>query len=258
MNQADITDSMQWMVVRLICQNPAGVNLLLIGGFRYQLLDESCRRSRDLDYHWAGDLAAKQRELVELLRRKLLPELKARFGYDGRVDPDDGPGDPSPAVRVVKLTAYQPGTPDRPIEIDVDLTRIVCLDPPITRTVEGMVVPSASDADMVESKVVALLERRYVAYRDMLDLFLFQQKLRPDFRERVRAKLTTLAAAEADVRKRMTDFREARDYHVKGIDRILNDEVNPSAAGNLRVSGGAPMIYDQVMGILEKLTGGRA
>ena len=49
-------DRLQRVVASLIASSPAGVNLLLIGGFRYRLLDNSQRFSVDIDYHWGGDL----------------------------------------------------------------------------------------------------------------------------------------------------------------------------------------------------------
>ena len=50
------TDRLQRVIARLVATNPAGVNLLLIGGFRYRLLDNSQRFSVDIDYHWEGNL----------------------------------------------------------------------------------------------------------------------------------------------------------------------------------------------------------
>jgi hypothetical protein len=43
-------DKLQRVVARLIATSPAGVSLLLIGGFRYRLLDNSHRFSVDIDY----------------------------------------------------------------------------------------------------------------------------------------------------------------------------------------------------------------
>jgi hypothetical protein len=44
------TDKLQRVIARLIATSPAGVSLLLIGGFRYRLLDNSHRFSVDIDY----------------------------------------------------------------------------------------------------------------------------------------------------------------------------------------------------------------
>ncbi len=42
-------ERIQRVIVRMIATSPAGVNLLLIGGFRYRLLDQSQRFSVDID-----------------------------------------------------------------------------------------------------------------------------------------------------------------------------------------------------------------
>jgi predicted nucleotidyltransferase component of viral defense system len=77
------TDKLQRVVARLVATSPAGVNLLLIGGFRYRLLDNSQRFSVDIDYHWGGDLEAKQRELLSRCRRVILGQVRRELGYEG-------------------------------------------------------------------------------------------------------------------------------------------------------------------------------
>lgn len=44
------TDRLQRVVARLVATSPPGVNLLLIGEFRYRLLDNSQRFSVDIAY----------------------------------------------------------------------------------------------------------------------------------------------------------------------------------------------------------------
>ena len=58
-------EAIQRMVARTVATHPSGRNLLLIGGFRYRLLDRSVRMSNDIDYHWEGDLDQKQLDLIE-------------------------------------------------------------------------------------------------------------------------------------------------------------------------------------------------
>jgi hypothetical protein len=88
------TDRLQRVIGRLVAISPAGVNLLLIGGFRYRLLDNSQRFSMDIDYHWGGDLEAKQGELLALsLRGQAAPgfarSVEAEAGENG-TPPRDG------------------------------------------------------------------------------------------------------------------------------------------------------------------------
>ena len=72
--------TIQQAIARLVATSPAGHNLLLAGGFRYRFLDRSVRMSGDIDYHWSGDLEEKQRELVALFRKRLIPSVRRRFG----------------------------------------------------------------------------------------------------------------------------------------------------------------------------------
>lgn len=70
--------------------------MLLIGGFRYRLLDHSPRFSVDIDYHWGGDLEAKQRELLGLCRRVILGQVRRELGYEGSASARTGPDADSP------------------------------------------------------------------------------------------------------------------------------------------------------------------
>ena len=137
----------QQAVVRLVATSPAGHNLLLIGGYRYRFLDQGVRRSVDVDYHWVGDIESKQRELVALFRRRLVPSLRRDFGYEGRAEPATGPEAESPAVRTVVVSLWKPSVEYSRIEIPVDITRVACADPPEVRTVDGIVYLTPSDAN---------------------------------------------------------------------------------------------------------------
>jgi hypothetical protein len=71
------TERIQLRAVRVLATHPAGRGLCLVGGFRYRLLNESARASNDIDYHWEGDLQAKQMEIWDSVMA-LLQELLAK------------------------------------------------------------------------------------------------------------------------------------------------------------------------------------
>lgn len=117
---------------------PAG----LVGGFRYRLLDKGPRQSVDVDYHWAGDLAAKQQELIALFERRLLPDVRRQVGLDGNVTAARGEPD-SALVATIDLAFWRLGSTLGRIEIPVDVIRIECVDPPVARTADGVVYRTA-------------------------------------------------------------------------------------------------------------------
>ena len=243
-------EGIQKLAAGLIATSTAGHKLCLIGGFRYRLLSHSCRTSTDIDYHWDGDLDGKQMEIVGLLRSKLLPEVKRRFGYEGTVSQATGPDADSPFVRTVSAAFYRMGEePDR-IELPVEITSIPCLDAPVVRTVSGTVYLTASDADMIESKVIALFNRVYLEARDILDLFLFQDSFSADSAKRLRTKFVTLQISPAAVVERSARLLTNRVVHARAIDEIIDDQVDAAVAANLRASGGGIMIFDAVVNLL--------
>jgi len=247
---ANIAERIQALAAEVLATHPVGHRLCLIGGYRYRLLDSSCRASVDIGYLWEGDLDAKQAEVVEVLRRRLLPEVKRQFDYDGDVQSAEGPAAESPAVRVVQLAFCRLTERGSRIEIPVEITRIARLDPPVVRTIAGTVFLTVSDADMIESKIVALVSRRFAQARDAVDIFLFQDCLLPGAAGRLAQKFRELSISPADLSERIARLQAAASLHVREIERILDEQVEPTAAANLQVAGGGAMIWDRVMQLL--------
>ena len=247
------TEEIQRLAAQLIATHPAGENLCLIGGFRYRFLDGSARSSVDIDYHWEGDGKSKRREIVTLLQGKLLPEVKTRFGYDGSVQAAAGLEVDSPFVRTVLMAFYRGEVPGRRIEIPLEITSIPCADPPMVRTVAGTVYLTVSDADMVESKLVALFGRHYVQERDMLDVFLFRSSLRDDSAKRLRKKFARLGWEPGSAERRMEKIVSGRYRHVRALDALLEGQVEGSASAHIRAAGGGAMVFDEVVDLVRAL-----
>ena len=120
----------------------------------------------------------------------------------------------------------------------------------MVRTVEGTVFLTVSDADMIESKILACLARSFFQVRDVLDIFLFKDALRPDSPVRLSQKLSHLAMPPAEAIERLNRLVSSRTVHVRGIERLLDEQVKPAVTANLRAAGGAAMIWDSVMRLL--------
>lgn len=249
--EARATEEIQRLATGLIATSPAGHRLRLIGGFRYRLLNQSCRTSLDIDYHWDGDLDGKQMEIMELLRAKLLPEVERRLAYDGDVRKATGPDADSPFVKTVTMAFHRTGEAGDRIEIPVQITNIACMDPPVVRTAAGTVYLTASDADMIESKVIALFNRTFLAERDIVDLFLFQDGFVADSARRLKAKLAGLHITPESVADRYARLRANRVIHMRAIDAIIKDQIDAAVAANLKASGGGGMVFDAVVAMLK-------
>lgn len=248
--QTQALDRIQQAIAKLVATSPAGHNLLLIGGFRYRFLDQSARMSKDIDYHWSGDLVEKQRELIALFRRRLLPSVRHQFECEGRADAATGPDAESPAVRTVALAFWKPQVEFSRIEIPVEITRVVCADPTEVRTMAGVIYPTLSDADLIESKIVAVFNRRIMEHRDLVDIFLFADKLAPNSIDRLKRKLETLSVTHEDMRKRLDDLETQAAYHLRAIQLVVDNQLDPEAARNINAAGGAEIILNRVLGII--------
>ena len=245
----------QRMVARHVATHPVGRNLALVGGFRYRLLDGSVRVSDDIDYHWDGDLAEKQRRLIDSFERVLLGEVWRLQGYRGSVSARTGPDAESPAVRVVDLSFWKDDVPYSRIEIPVELTRISRADAIEVRTVGGTIYATASEADMIESKVIAIVVRRILRHRDIVDVFLFQDRFSPDSGRRLRAKLQALGIDSDYIGKRTHDLRKHSEHHIKAIQEVIDTQLEPEAAAQLNDAGGGRAVLAAVVNILEQYIG---
>jgi hypothetical protein len=252
-DRAEIIEQIQRAVAALVATQPAGVGLWLVGGFRYRLLDRAVRRSVDIDYHWEGDLVAKQQELVELFQRRLLPDIRRHLELEGSVQAASGSADDAVSVASIELAFWRIGSQLGRIEIPVDVTRIECADRPTARTADGIVYRTASNADMVESKVIAIVGRTFLEHRDLIDLHLFASHVGPNTPARLQQKLKRLKLKRATVMRRLADLEHARAHHARSLDSLIREQVDAPAAATLALAGGGMAILEHLQGLLATL-----
>jgi len=243
-------EALRKLVVRMVATHPVGRNLMLIGGFRYRFIDHSVRTSDDIDYHWNGELAQKQADIVAFLNRSVLPEARRRLGYAGTASPHVGPDAESPAVRTVDLAFWRPGIGDSRIDIPIEITHIMCADSVTVRTVDGAIYATVSDADMIESKVIAIVSRAFLRHRDLVDLFLFRDHLRADSRRRLASKFEALGTGPEQLAKRLHDLHTNVTYHGRATQAVIDAQLEPAAADQLNDAGGGPCVVSAVLDIL--------
>jgi hypothetical protein len=243
-------DKLQKVIAGLIATSPVGVNLLLIGGFRYRLLNNSQRVSVDIDYHWAGDFETKQKELLRLCQRSILREIYREFGYEGKASLGSGPEVDSPNVKTVELRFWTKATQ---LEIPLEVTQIPALDPPIIRTAHGIVHPTLSDADIIEGKVIAVLNRLFLQHRDLVDIFLYGDTVREDSAARVQQKLSMLSVSTEAILRRLADLRQNREYHAKAVQKVIDEQLEAVAAQQITLGGGGEVVLDSALRVLFRL-----
>jgi len=240
----EIVEAIQRMVVRLLATTRSGVGLALIGGFRYRLLDRGPRVSKGIDYHWGGELVDKRDELIAVFNRRLLPEVFRKFRYAGSAKPHCGPEGESPVVAVIQLAFWRDRQAYSRMEIPVDIVRISCLDDLTVKIIDGVAYPTLSDQDMIENKVIAVLARNFLQHRDLLDTFLFANNLAFDSPERIDRKLAQIGVGVSRAADRLDALTAGRDRHIRAIDDLIANQVDPDVAANLRLGGGAAMVFD--------------
>ena len=216
-------------------------------GFRYRLLDNSHRFSVDIDYHWAGDLDAKQRELLRLCRRVMLGQVRRELGYEVSASFRTGSDTNAPSARFIDLRFWKSETR---IEIPLEITRIICLDAPTIRTAGGTVHATPSEADLIESKVLAVLNRNLPQHRDLVDVFLYGDRLRPDSPARLKTKLARLQLESDAVTRRLRDLEEHREYHAHAIQKVIDEQMDPSVAQQIDAGGGGNAVLESALSLI--------
>jgi hypothetical protein len=250
-----LIDTLQREIVRLVATSPAGHKLLLIGGFRYRFIDRSARLSMDIDYHWAGELEVKQRELVALFQKRLIPTLNRQFGVSGSADAATGIEADSPSVRVVKVAVWREGEAYSRIEIPVEITRICHTDDAEVRTVAGVVYPTLSDVDLLEGKILAVFNRSTLAHRDLVDIFLFNEKRDADSPVRLAKKIQVLKISRAVAKEKVDDLILHSAYHAKAVQAVIDTQLDLEAAKNINASGGGEMVLKTAVETIRGMMG---
>lgn len=246
-NELKEADRLQRLVANSVARSPAGVNLLLIGDFRYRLLDNSQRFSVDIDYHWGGDLEKKQRELLSLCRRTILGKARRELGYEGSASARTGPDADSPTAKFIDLRFWKSAAH---IEIPLELTRIVCLDPPTIRTAAGTVHATPSDLDLIESKVLAVLNPLLLRHRDLVDVFLYADKLQADSPARIQHKLAQIQIPAETVMRRLKDLQDHQPYHATAIQKVIDEQMEATAAQQMNAGGGGKTVLESALKVL--------
>jgi len=244
-------ERIQRLAARLVATSPAGLNLFLIGGFRYRLLDQSARLSLDIDYHWEGDLDEKQQELQRLCRRALLARVRRELGYEGRVDLPKGPDVESANVRLVELRFWKASAVGSQIEVPLEITRIICLDPTTVRTAEGVVYPTPSDTDLIEGKILAVFNRIFLQHRDLVDLFLYGDRLAKNSPGRLKDKLKRLQVDTRSVQRRLRDLEQNAGYHARVVQGILDTQVDLVVAAQIKTGGGGRAVFARALQLIQ-------
>jgi hypothetical protein len=139
------------------------------------------------------------------------------------------------------------------IEIPLEVTQIVCLDPSIIRTADGTVHPTPSDADLIESKVIAVLNRIFLQHRDLVDIFLYGDKLRPDSPARLKRKLAKIELRPETVAERLKDLQEHREYHAAAIQKVIDQQVDSTVAHQMNSGGGGRAVLDSALNLVLKV-----
>jgi hypothetical protein len=119
--------------------------------------------------------------------------------------------------------------------------------------VGGTVYLTVSDADMVESKTLALLDRVFVQARDFVDIFFFQDAFLVDSGVRIRRKLARLWGKSARQEDCLADLRKSLGTHARSTDRLIDEQVDPVPADHLRQVGGGRRVCEVVIETLEKI-----
>jgi hypothetical protein len=187
---------------------------------------------------------AKQRELLSLCRRVILGRIRRELGYEGSAAVRSGPDADSPNAAFVELRFWKDNLR---IEIPLGVTQILCLNPPTIRTAAGTVHPTPSDADLIESKVIAILNRVFLQHRDLVDLFLYGDKLPPDAHARLKRKLAKMRLHPETVARRLKDLQENREYHAAAIQKVIDEQMDSTVAQQVNAGGGGRTVLDSAL-----------
>lgn len=79
---------------------------------------------------------------------------------------------------------------------------------------------------------------------------MFSSHLLENSSERIAQKLKLISLPPERVQERLGAIIDARAYHVRAIEEVIEQQFDKTVAGNLKLAGGGAMILDSVYKIL--------
>src|SRR5438132_10429062 len=108
----------------------------------------------------------------------------------------------------------------------------------------GTVNATPSDTDLIESKIIAVLNRLFLQHRDLVDIFLYEDKLSADSPARLKRKLRKLQLRAASITDRLKDLQDNRDYHATAIQKVIDQQMETTVAQQMNAGGGGRTVLD--------------
>jgi SOS response regulatory protein OraA/RecX len=111
----------------------------------------------------------------------------------------------------------------------------------------------ASDADLVESKVIAVLNRLFLQHRDLVDVFLYADKLQADSPTRLHQKLVQMQIPAETIMRRLKDLQDNQQYHATTIQKVIDEQMETTVGHQMNAGGGGKTVLDSVLSVLTRI-----
>jgi hypothetical protein len=93
----------------------------------------------------------------------------------------------------------------------------------------------------------------FLQHRDLVDVFLYADKVRPDSPARLKRKLGKLRLPARSVAARLKDLQEHFAYHAAAIQKVIDEQVEAPVAHQMKVGGGGKAVLDSALTLLQRV-----
>jgi hypothetical protein len=87
----------------------------------------------------------------------------------------------------------------------------------------------------------------------LVDIFLYGDKLRPDSPARLKQKLAKMELLPEMVVQRLKDLQENREYHATAIQKVIDQQMDPTVAQQMNSGGGGRAVLDSALNLILKV-----
>ena len=122
------------------------------------------------------------------------------------------------------MAFYLVAEPGSRIEISIEITNVARLDARWFALSQAPLFLTVSDADMIESKILAFLNAPFCRVRDVLDIFLFQDALQSDASSPLSQKLK-ISLCRLWVRSPARSVETNRAIQLREMKQLLGEQV---------------------------------
>jgi hypothetical protein len=102
-------------------------------------------------------------------------------------------------------------------------------------------------------RIPLVLNRLFLQHRDLVDVFLYADKLQADSPTRLHQKLVQMQIPAETIMRRLKDLQDNQQYHATTIQKVIDEQMETTVGHQMNAGGGGKTVLDSVLSVLTRI-----